>query len=714
MKMPPVQDDVVLLAGGLDQVTPTLALGPGKCRRMMNFECAINGGYTRIGGHERFDGRTSPSSATFSVLPLVEPSTVSVAIGTVITGATSGTTGTAVTTFPVGSTYFAVTLVIGGGFVEGEALTTAGVICGVLGPQMVTLTKTLKKQYVNLAADQYRALIAAVPGVGPVRGVFGATFNAVWALYAMRDESISNAQSALYKATSTGWSQVWGFPASNGFREVNFRNGGPSAIAEGSVATAASLGSAGQTILRLVQTGGSWAANTATGKILSASPFFGSSIIYTFGDSTITTLSASEQGGGTLSPNFRVGGKFEMTVGNFYGQNATTRVYGVDGAGRAWEFDGTYVMFIDLNVPTIENNTKSNTVRPTHVAVHHNHLILSVGSSIFTSGIGTPFDYTASAGAGEYAAGDAITGFMVLPGVQASGSLAVLQRNHTKVLYGTALAGPEPFDLVSFETETGALDGTIQKLDRVYYLDDRGVIDLKVAQEYGNFTTATLTRFIQTYIDQKHGRASCSMVHRGKGQYRLFFNDGTGLYLTLDNGKLRGVAPVAFPVPFFCAWSGEDNAGQEVAFVGGTDGFVYQLDRGTSFDGANIDAELLLNWNTMKSPRVRKALKKASLEFRDTDYTELRVGSRLGPELTAHLQEEAAGALPTTHELDMQWDHFTWDDFYWDSHSEAPLEIDVKGTAERVQYAISSSSDYLDPFTLTSIITPYILRRRLR
>ena len=62
----PVRYDNVQLVGGLDQVTPNLSLIPGVVRRALNFECSINGGYTRIAGYERFDGRARPSDATYT------------------------------------------------------------------------------------------------------------------------------------------------------------------------------------------------------------------------------------------------------------------------------------------------------------------------------------------------------------------------------------------------------------------------------------------------------------------------------------------------------------------------------------------------------------------------------------------------------------------------------------------------------------------------
>ena len=49
-------------AGGVNTDTPALSMAAGELINSTNYEHAINGGYRRIGGFERFDGRPSPSS----------------------------------------------------------------------------------------------------------------------------------------------------------------------------------------------------------------------------------------------------------------------------------------------------------------------------------------------------------------------------------------------------------------------------------------------------------------------------------------------------------------------------------------------------------------------------------------------------------------------------------------------------------------------------
>ncbi len=56
--------------GGLDLTTPPLRQQPGVLQDAINFECAPFGGYTRIEGYERFDGRTAPSEADFTLVQI--------------------------------------------------------------------------------------------------------------------------------------------------------------------------------------------------------------------------------------------------------------------------------------------------------------------------------------------------------------------------------------------------------------------------------------------------------------------------------------------------------------------------------------------------------------------------------------------------------------------------------------------------------------------
>ena len=96
-KFPPVKQDYYPMKGGLDLLTPAIQLFPGKCFDAQNYEPEISGGYRRINGYERFDGHTSPTAATYSLINITLTGTI--AVGDTVTCATSGATGKALGLF---------------------------------------------------------------------------------------------------------------------------------------------------------------------------------------------------------------------------------------------------------------------------------------------------------------------------------------------------------------------------------------------------------------------------------------------------------------------------------------------------------------------------------------------------------------------------------------------------------------------------------------
>ena len=165
-QLPRVQYDLIRLAGGLDQVTPTLLLPPGVARRAANFECGVNGGYTRIAGYERFDGRAKPHLAIYNIL--VCTLTGSVAVGNTVTGLSSAASGKVIA---LDGNDVVITREVGA-FLSGEAIAVSSVNVGTVDDvQGVSPDGYTDAVYRGLAANDYRSDIQAVPGIGAVRGV---------------------------------------------------------------------------------------------------------------------------------------------------------------------------------------------------------------------------------------------------------------------------------------------------------------------------------------------------------------------------------------------------------------------------------------------------------------------------------------------------------------------------------------------------------------
>jgi hypothetical protein len=679
LQAPPVRYELIRLSGGLDQVTPTLSLPPGVARRAANFECSINGGYSRIAGYERFDGRPSPSSALYTLLTVTFSD--SVANGTTLTGVSSSATGTVIATTETEIVLTKVT----GDFIGGEALfdgianvATVTEITGVEADGLLDAT------YRGLAADEYRGDIGAVPGSGDVRGV--AFYNGT--VYAWRNNSGGTALN-LYKSTSSGWTQVtFG-------KELGF-NTGTAQISEGDTVTGATSSATG-TVARVVLESGTWAGGDAAGRLILSSDsgtFQSAELLQVSASSKATCAGAATAI--TLSPNGRV----NTVVANFGGGTANYRLYGADGVNRAFEFDGTTYVPI---------NTGMSVDTPKHIAFHQQHLFLSFGASLQFSGLGYPYQWTPLLGAGELAMNGEITNLIPLPGDQSSGALGVYTRTDTSVLYGTSSAN---FALSTFNTGTGGYAYTAQNIDQAFVLDDRGIMSLGTSLNFSNFLPTSLTMNLRPFIQQRLNLAVGATVNRERGQYRVFFSDGAALYLTLVNGKVLGSMPVQFQHALTCVSGGEDLSGAVTSFFGSTNGYVYELDKGTSFDGDAIAANITLVYNPINAPRIRKRFRKASIETSGDAYAEIQFGYDL-----SYRSADIDQPSDANYSSDLRsgnWDTLIWDQFVWDGNDISPTEIEMTGTAENLAIRLSSISAIFKEFTVNSVLLHYTPRRGLR
>jgi hypothetical protein len=683
-KAVPVQYDLITLAGGLDLVTPTLSLPPGVARDAVNFEVSVLGGYTRIAGYERYDGQPNPSDALYNLITVDDVSSISV--GDTIENLLSTASGFVIAINADTVVYTKAS----GSFIAGEDLYVSGSpvaeVTAIGGS--VAVDPATAAQYTNLAADAYRVDIDPVPGSGPVRGVayFGGD------VYAWRD-NVGATQTNVYKSSSSGWTQL-----DLGYSLLYTSGNRPTVPSVGTTITGATSGASAVITHRSTRVG-DWSAGTAQGDFtfatITGGPFQNGENLQISG---VTIAVAS---GASFANVFQPGGRVETTTSSFGGYSDVPSMFGADGINRAFELyeDGVFAWIYTGSTPDT----------PKHVAVHKNHLFLTIDSSLLSSAIGQPHNWDTANGASEIALNNPITQLLIQPGDQSTGAMAVYTRNDTFVLYGTSAAD---WSLVPYNVGTGAFDYTGQNLNQSFVLDDRGVINLATSLNYGNFDSAALTLNIRPFIQQRRNLATASCVNREKAQYRVFFSDGYGLYMTMSNGKLLGSMPIQFPNAVTCMVEGEKPDGTETSFFGSTNGYVYRLDAGTSFDGQEIAASVLLTYNHTGSPRVLKRYRKGSLEIGGTGYAEFTFAYELG--YSTPLISQPIGSVYESALVASYWDSVNWDNFVWDGRTLAPSEVEVNGTAENIAVRISSISDIYPSFTVNSVILHYSLRRGLR
>lgn len=668
--------------GGLDLVSAAITTKPGRVIAGVNYEPAPRG-YQRIDGFERFDGQTKPSEATYSVLNF-DAGTATIAANATVTGATSGATGKAVIAMAVTSGTFGASNAVGylvltgvtGTFQDNENLQVAAVtkcVANGTATEAGASNDTDDATWSQASIEAARALIAKVPGSGSVRGVWAYRGN----VYAFRD-NVGATAGVMFKATTSGWSAV-----SLG-RTLTFTSGGTYEVLEGDTITGATS-AATALVKRVILTSGSWSAGTAAGRIIFASQTgtFQSENLNVGANLNVATIAAN-----STAITLLAGGRYEFINHNFYGAASRFRMYGCNGVGTAFEFDGTTFVPI-LTGMAID--------APDHIAVHKNQLFLSFpGGSVQNSSIGAPTTWAAVTGAAEIGMGDDITGMLG----EYLDSLTVFCRNKVSVLYGN---NSTDFVLSPIATDAGAVEWTAQKIQAPIYLDDRGLRDLRATQAYGDFTMGSVSIQVAPLIKAKRKAgvtAVASLRVRSKDQYRLFWSDGSGLTMYLGR-KGTEYLPFDLGLAPTCICSSEDGDGDEIMFFGDADGWVYQLDSGTSFDGLLVDAYIRLPFNHVGSPQMNKRWHKATLEVdapADASIgmtAEFSYGDPDAPQVGSQsFTVRSGGGF---------WDEDTWNQFQWSAPVEGQAEAVIDGLGKNVSIVIASSAIYEMPHTIQGI-----------
>ena len=658
-----VQTTSYQLSGGMDQVTPGIQVSPGAVLDAQNYEPSPDG-YRRIEGYERFDGQMKPSDAKYWLLTLNQAVT-GVFVGDTITGATNGGAGKALV---IRGTEL-VLWDVSGSFAIGETVKHGETEIGLITKDVHdnnALYDTDDRDWKRSVRDAARARITDVPGSGPIRGVFGLKGR----VYAWRD---GEDQGKLFRSSDTGWQEM------NTGQEITF-DAGTAAFEEGETVSGGSSG-ASATIIRMIVEEGAWANQNAKGRLVL------SDVQGVFNDNeSLTSAAGAATADGVARDNLLpLGGHYRAFRYNFYGQVDSERLYVCNGIGEAFELiDGT-VCFLKTGV---EDRY------PKHIAAYKNHLFLGFeGGSLMHSGVGEPHAWTAVLGAGEMATGEEITGLLA----PVRDNLVVFGRNKISNLTGSS---PLDWVLREFGDETGAIEGSVQKMFDPIFLDDRGVRSLSTTEQYGDFKIGSYSKNIDPYMKSKRGKVSCSLRVRKKDQYRIFFTDGSGLILDISKGQPEFM-PIQLPFSVQRAASIEDSLGEEMLLITGDDGYVYEMDAGVSFDGDAIDAYLRLPFVNLGSPTQNKRFIKATIEVDAEPNTDLQFTADFSygnPDLPAHDEQafevSGAGAF---------WDTIAWNDFYWSSQIEGIAEAHLDGLGTNLSMVIMSSSDTLIPHSLHGV-----------
>ena len=617
------------------------------------------------------------------------------------------------------------------------------------------------------AIEDQRALINIVPGEGDVMGVW--VFNGD--VYAFRNKS-GGATAGMYKSTATGWEEVDLGTALN--FDGTVANGEPIPGAAGTATTIVGASSGAQGDLAGITYNGTWPSGAAGTMVLTnitgtfsdnenlqmpLLAFTSGSLEMSEGDSivgaasgktaTVTsvvitsgtigdgdaagyisvknnsgTWTASEAiningvdhatvNGSSQPANVSVavadgtqyaqtinpGGIYEFTNYNFRGETTGFTMYGVNTVDNGFSWDGT--TFIK-----IKTGMEADT--PQHISAHQKHLFFSYpNGSIQHSSIVTPNVWSAISGAAELAIGDDVSGFST----EVNNVMSVFTRNDAYMLYGTSAAD---WELRKFHAGAGAIPYTLQKMDQTFFLDDRGITSIFTVQYFGDFQSAVASDKIDPYIQSKKNSTVGSLRVRGKNQYRLFFDDKTGVEMTFINKKNQGLMPFTLAHQVKCTASAEDANGFEVLYGGFDDGYVRRFDSGTSFDGDTVGSFVRSAYYHYDSPGSRKRFRELNLEINADTSTTLTVtpdydfGGTFTP---------PSSPISSSYSVSVTADAWNQSDISNSSTGVTVLasqRVKINGIGTNMGLIISNSSIYDKPITLQGAIvdfTPLGVRR---
>jgi hypothetical protein len=300
-----------------------------------------------------------------------------------------------------------------------------------------------------------------------------------------------------------------------------------------------------------------------------------------------------------------------------------------------------------------------------------------------------------------------------------------MTRNTTHQLSGSSTLD---FKLDVISANTGCIHYGAETVDYTYLLDDRGIIKLTTTQAYGNFDKETISRKVQMEANRIKKLLVCTTAYKTKNQIRFYGSDGTGLIMTVAQGgtatssiansssagsEEHRYTEFSYPFTVTCAWSGEDDTGDDVIYLGSSDGWVYQANKGSSFDGAEIESNLVLAFNNNKSPNYLKQYRKLLLEMTSYGYSEVGLHPEFSygnPFTSTHIQQlfdiKGVGGF---------WNVSTWNTiYYYDSQLVYQPELQIAGEGTNISLVLHAKSAIDLGHKFDGVIFQYTTRRLVR
>jgi hypothetical protein len=366
-----------------------------------------------------------------------------------------------------------------------------------------------------------------------------------------------------------------------------------------------------------------WDTNVVpgTGPVLGVKVVNNGEVLAVRSDGTQSVVYHSTGNGWTLKHSMaNNGGRARFADLNFGGGNKILIVDSYD-----------YPAAFDVTTNSITPITGSTDVQgASFVAVYKTTVFYAKDSNLYFTAPSTYDDFSAANGGGVINIGHEITGLAVF-----RDQLIVFSRNSVKRLVGTTLAD---FAVTPITDRIGCISGdTIQEVggDIMYAAPD-GIRLLSATDRIGDFGLGIASDVIakDAYDFLQSSSDFCSLLLREKAQYRIFAyvaseqqSVAKGLLATkfVSQGAEGMAWGTTKGIKAFCADSKYTESYDETTIFANEDGYVYELDTGSNFDGNSIEAIYESPYMPVTDPQTRKTFYKMSLYAEPTGSMSLDV-----------------------------------------------------------------------------------------
>jgi hypothetical protein len=315
------------------------------------------------------------------------------------------------------------------------------------------------------------------------------------------------------------------------------------------------------------------------------------------------------------------------------GGKARHAEFNLDGDDKVVFVDGTnYPVVYNTSGNTATFMTSANStdvLGAEHVAVFKGTAFYAKGNNVYFTAPFTVDDFSVANGAGSINVGNDVTGLVVF-----RDQLIIFTTSTIKRLTGNTSAD---FQVSPITDRIGCVNGdTIQEVGGdIMYLAPDGIRLLSATDRIGDFgldiASDSIFKDANTFIS--NSSIFSSVLLREKAQYRIFSyvaseQDSTAKGLIATKFVSQGATGISWAttkgIKAYVA-DGRYSGSQETIAFANDDGYIYVLDTGSDFDGADIEAIYESPFMPLTDPQLRKTFYKMTLYAEPTGSMSLDV-----------------------------------------------------------------------------------------